>query len=168
MGGFPLPRDGESCPDPGVALDRLIARTEELRALVPELPDLSGPGAIEDGGLALLEILEGKQRQLIQNNIRLAGLRELTETLLRDPDEEKVLRTMSHYLRQAYGLAEVVVLSGTEQGGLRGYRARAGTGRLCEAIRWSPETIRQTAFERVLAGQPASGAAVPSPPGRPA
>lgn len=131
----------------------LKARIDELRSLIPELPvDLSETGG-DEFSLDLLDLLERKQRHLIQGNVRIAALRDLTETLLRDPEEERVLRTISLYLRQAHGLAEAMVLSRTDDGGLRGYWTRAGAARLCEAVRWSAETLKNTAWATALSGQ---------------
>jgi PAS domain S-box-containing protein len=129
-------------------------RLEDLRALIPEIPAWSESGdGFEEMTLALADLLERKQRNLIEDNVRLAALREMTETLLRDPEEERVLRTISLYLRHAYGLAEVLVLSRSERGGVRGYRARVGGAVLCEAVRWSAETLRGSAWEKALAGE---------------
>ncbi|MBD3161390.1 MAG: PAS domain S-box protein [Candidatus Eisenbacteria bacterium] len=132
----------------------LRARLDDLRALIPELPALGG--SENDAGalcLGLLDLLERKQRHLIQDNVRLVALRELTENLLRDPEEERVLRTVSLYLQQAHGLTEVMVLARAEAGGLRGYRARSGVSGICEAVRWSGETVRGTAWETALGGE---------------
>lgn len=149
----------------------LADRLDELRALIPEVPAWhpSNDG-IEETVLALADILERKQRNLIEDNVRLAALREMTETLLRDPEEERVLRTISLYLRHAYGLGEVLVLSADERGGLRGYRARTGGGVLCEAVRWSAETLRGSLWEKALGGEIVSveGEAAVAPPGTPA
>lgn len=145
---------GGAAAAPNSPIDRssLTARLQELGALVPELRVPEGEPDLFEVGHILLDLLERKQRQLIEENVRLAGLRELTETLLREPDEEKILRTISLYLRHAYGLPDVAVLTRDPEGGLRGYRSR-GIGRnLCEAIGWSRESIRGSVWERALAG----------------
>jgi PAS domain S-box-containing protein len=141
VGGNPL----------GDAAD-LRARMDELAALVPDLPPWSGNGSDPRTAAALLDLIEHKQRQLIQFNVRLAGLRELTEALLRDPEEERVLRSISLYLGHAYGLPEVVVLTRAPEEGLRGYRSRGIGKGLCEAVHWSGESLKGTAWERALNG----------------
>jgi hypothetical protein len=147
----------------------LQGRLDELRALIPELPAGAAETTLEELSGDLLDLLERKQRHLIQRNTRLAALRELTETLLRDPEEERVLRTISLYLRQAHGLAEVLVLSRTEDGGLRGYRACNHAAASCEAIRWPEEAIRHTAWARALSGEPVQTVTpAKHPPGTPA
>ncbi len=155
---------------PAAEPSTLADRLDELRALIPEIPvwHPSGEG-IEATVLALTDILERKQRNLIEDNVRLAALREMTETLLRDPEEERVLRTISLYLCHAYGLGEVLVVSADETGGLRGYRARTGGGSLCEAVRWSAETLRGSVWEKALAGGTVCiDETAPAPPGTPA
>jgi PAS domain S-box-containing protein len=139
-------------------------RLEELRAVVPEVTARAEPGSNDLLVFELIDLLEHKQRHLIQENVRLAGLRELTEALLRDPEEERVLRTISLYLRKAHGLPEVLVLSKGDSGGLRGYRARAGADGLCEAVRWTAEAIRGTAWQRALDGETMRRAEVAKPP----
>jgi len=139
---------------PSEASEAICTRYEELRALLPELEGWDGRETAPRQISMLLDLLERKQRQLIQDNVRLAGLREITEQLLREPDEDRVLRTISLYIGYAYGLAEVLVLSRTEEGGLRGYRAGAGGKGLCEAIRWRPEVLKGSAWQAALAGQP--------------
>jgi len=148
-------------PKPNAAHRRVIggeeavrARLDDLRALLPDLPAWSERDADADRVVALLDLLERKQRQLIQDNVRLAGLRELTESLLREPDEERVLRMISLYLGHAYELAEVMVLSRTEDGGLRGYRARSGGRGLCEAVRWSAAMLKGSVWGQALSGEP--------------
>ena len=149
-----MPSSNQSAahPEPDGA-GGLRARLDDLRALIPELPAWGGPEGSPALCLGLLDLLERKQRHLIQDNVRLVALRELTESLLRDPEEERVLRTVSLYLQQAHGLSEVMVLARGEAGGLRGYRARSGVSGICEAVRWSAETIRGTAWERALDGE---------------
>ena len=73
----------------------LQSRLDELRALIPELPADPEETTLEELSADLLDLLERKQRHLIQGNIQIAALRDLTETLLRDPEEERVLRTIS-------------------------------------------------------------------------
>lgn len=152
-------------PNPPHDLPSLIARLQEMGALVPELMLPSGETDLHETCSSLLDLLERKQRQLIEENVRLAGLRELTENLLREPDEERILRTISLYLAHAYGLPDVAVLTRMEGGGLRGYRSR-GIGRgLCEAIQWTPEMIRGSAWESALEGKTVhaiEGEAVPT------
>lgn len=145
----------------------LRARMDELAALVPDLPSWPSGRSGAQTLLSLLDLIERKQRQLIQFNVRLAGLRELTQTLLRDPEEERVLRSISLYLGHAYGLPEVLVLTRTPDGGLRGYRSRAVGKGLCEAVRWSGETLKGTHWETALAGEPAKGDDGAARPGTP-
>jgi PAS domain S-box-containing protein len=135
----------------------LRARMDELAALVPDLPAWPGSRSGAQTLHSLLDLVERKQRQLIQFNVRLAGLRELTETLLRDPEEERVLRSISLYLGHAYGLPEVLVLTRTPDGGLRGYRSRAIGKGLCEAVRWSGETLKGTHWETAIGGEAVRG-----------
>jgi signal transduction histidine kinase len=145
----------------------LRARMDELAALVPDLPPWPGTRFDETTAHALLDLIERKQRQLIRFNVRLAGLRELTEALLRDPEEERVLRSISLYLGHAYGLPEVLVLTKTPDGGLRGYRSRAVGKGLCEAVRWPGETLRGTHWEAALGGDLVRVDEHPSPAGTP-
>lgn len=127
-------------------------RLDELRALIPELPAWNPAASADEILPTVIDILERKQRHLIEDNVRLAALRELTETLLRDPDEERVLRTVSLYLRHAYGLPEVILVLVQENGDLRGYRARSGAHGLCEAVRWTRASVQGTVWERALRG----------------
>lgn len=136
---------------------KVRTRHEELRALLPELGNWPRGTPASRQLSVLLDLLERKQRQLIQDNVRLAGLREITEHLLREPDEDRVLRQISLYIGHAYGLDEVLVLSRTEEGGLRGYRARAGVRGICEAIRWRPEALKGSVWEAVLGGERIEG-----------
>jgi PAS domain S-box-containing protein len=150
---LPVPIRGDHQPNASES-GLLRGRLEELRALIPEIPAWPpSDDGTEAMALSLAELLERKQRHLIEENVRLVALREMTEDLLREPDEERVLRTISLYLRHAYGLAEVLVLSRDEGGGLRGYRARPGGAALCEPVRWSGDTLRGTVWEKALAGE---------------
>jgi PAS domain S-box-containing protein len=151
---------------PPTSTTDLRVRLEELSALVPDLPSLPEDGLDEATARALLDLIEHKHRQLIRFNIRLAGLRELTEALLRDPEEERVLRSISLYLGHAYGLPEVVVLTRTPEDGLRGYRSRAVGKGLCEAVRWSGENLIGTSWHAALNGEPVKEVQDP-PPGTP-
>ena len=131
----------------------LHSRLEDLRALVPELGGILSADDPDTTCRTLLGLLEQKQRQLIQGNIRLTGLRELTESLLREPDEERVLRTISLYIAHAYALPEVAALTRSENGGLRGYRSRGDGRGLCESICWSGDNLKGTAWERAMMGE---------------
>ncbi len=143
----------DATPDPLPLRPALTTRLNELGALVPELHAPGREIDLSETCHALLDLLERKQRQLIEQNVRLAGLRELTETLLREPDEEKILRTISVYLGHAYGIPEVAVLTRIDGGGLRGYRTR-GIGRgLSERIHWPAESLRGTVWEEALGGK---------------
>jgi PAS domain S-box-containing protein len=128
------------------------ARMEDLRALVPEIPSWGEGESLPERALQLMDLVERKQRQLIQDNVRLAGLRELTESLLRESDEHMVVRTICLYLGHAYGLAEVLVLSCGDDGDLYGYRARSGDRGFCEAIRWTRDGIAGSLWEAAIAG----------------
>ncbi|MBM3285739.1 MAG: PAS domain S-box protein [Candidatus Eisenbacteria bacterium] len=137
----------------------LRARLDDLRALIPEVPLLAPHGDAEMVLWPILELLEKKQRRLIEEDVRLAALRELTETLLRQPEEERTLRTVTLYLRHAYALAEVLLLTRRDDGRLQGYRARSGDGPHCEAVAWPEELLRGTAWESALGGETVRGAA---------
>ena len=133
----------------------LRARVEELAALVPDLPAWPGTSPTRRRAPRSSDLIEHKQRQLIQFNVRLAGLRELTESPPARSGggagaavDQPLPRARLRPARRSSSSRR------TPEGGLRGYRSRAVGKGLCEAVRWSGDTLRGRYWEAALDGEP--------------
>ena len=87
-------------------------RMEELRAVLPSLTGLPipGPETAPEVIVRLADALESLRRARIRDQIRFAGLQEFTESLLRVRDAAHVLEMLVRYLRQVFGLEEILLL----------------------------------------------------------
>lgn len=113
-------------PVSGAALE---ARLDEILGLV-HIPGLESPvDAANSRDLTrlafhLADALERTQRQLIESNIQLMSLREVTTTLLSLHSLEKAAETIALYLHKAFDYERVaVLLLDTERGSLEGWLA---------------------------------------------
>ncbi len=101
--------------DAGTALSALEQRIEEIQALV-RAPGLDrAPDPADSEGLAALcltlaDVLERTQRRLIESNIQLMSLREVSHHLLSVQTTEEAARMIALYLHKAFDYERVAVL----------------------------------------------------------
>jgi signal transduction histidine kinase len=87
-------------------------RLDELKAVLPALAHLpafepaTGPRILRE----LADTAEALRRSGIQDQIQVAGLQEMTESLLRGRDASAILETLVRYIRQVFGLRELLLL----------------------------------------------------------
>ncbi len=90
----------------------IAGRLDELRAVLPELADL--PDATPENAPTLLARLasgiEDLRRRSIRDQIQLVSMQEMTESLLRERDPDRVLERLAGYLRQVLDLEDVLLL----------------------------------------------------------
>lgn len=107
----PATPKGGACPAEG----SLDARLDEILGLVriPGLDtavDAGSPEAMTRLAFHLADALERTQRQLIESNIQLMSLREVTTNLLSLHSLEKAAETIALYLHKAFDYERVAVL----------------------------------------------------------
>jgi len=111
------------------ALSVLDQRIEDIQALVRapgiELPaDLEDPEGLAGLCLSLADALETSQRRLIESNIQLMSLREVSHNLLSIRTSEEAARMIALYLHKAFDYERVaVLLSDGASRGLAGWVA---------------------------------------------
>ncbi len=108
------------------ALRALLRRVDEVRGMSDRAAGSSVVGL--DGGETLLrtlselvEELERSHRRLIETNVQLVSLREVAGSLTNTVDTAETTRTVTRYLRRAFGFDQVgLLLIDRERGVLTG------------------------------------------------
>jgi PAS domain S-box-containing protein len=116
-------------------LRALLRRVDEVRGLSePEeamqaiSPD--DPEALVRALEELVEELERSHRRLIETNVQLVSLREVASRMMGASDDRETLRTVTRYLRRAFGFEHVfLLLLNRESGCLEGVWTHAASGR---------------------------------------
>lgn len=87
-------------------------RLDELKAVLPELADLpeASPTNAGDVLLRMADTTEELRRRVIRDRIQRASLQELMQALLRSPDADAILATLTSYLKQILVADHVLLL----------------------------------------------------------
>lgn len=132
-------------------------RVEELKAVLPGLSGVPAPDSTSAPVviIRLADALEALRRARIRDQIRVAGLQEFTESLLRQRDAAQVLEMLVRYLRQVFALEEILLLRRSPSNqGWTGFHVARGPG---VTTRIDPFPWHTTWSEPLLRGDPAAG-----------